>query len=205
MKERPFHTAGHLWDMEGDDVEFYSQERWDNWIDRVEDADLDDEDEGPHLFLNLQNDAAIAVAKVIQAFERDHLSATQAQEELEHVRDIVLVEPAIDEEEAAMLIDAVQTSLVCVFMAADRYFHDEPIDIEGPRTRIDAAVAAEEDEEFNEALAHVAELGAYIIDGNEIDMSIMEDVEYGLVTEWLGGLDSLQEALAGPKVVEEED
>jgi hypothetical protein len=36
-------------------------------------------------------------------------------------------------------------------------------------------------------------------------MDVVEDLEYGLVSEWVNGLDSLQTALADPEVVEEED
>ena len=36
-------------------------------------------------------------------------------------------------------------------------------------------------------------------------MSVAEEIEYGLVTEWVNGLDSLQTALADPEVVEEDE
>jgi hypothetical protein len=36
-------------------------------------------------------------------------------------------------------------------------------------------------------------------------MTLAEDVEYGLVAEWINGLDSLQTALADPEVVEEDE
>jgi hypothetical protein len=36
-------------------------------------------------------------------------------------------------------------------------------------------------------------------------MSVVEEIEYGLVSEWVNGLDSLQSAMSDPEVVEEED
>jgi hypothetical protein len=33
---------------------------------------------------------------------------------------------------------------------------------------------------------------------------MVEELEYGLVTEWVNGIDSLQSALADPEVVEED-
>lgn len=189
--------------MDEDVVDFYSQERWDNWLNRLEEADLDDEDESSQLYLNLQNDAAIAVAKVLRALEEGKLTGDEAMDELEDIRDIVLAEPPMEDEEALMLIDAVQTSLLCVFVSIDRNFADEPVQVESFEERVEAAAEAEAAEEFDEALGHVAEVGAAIIEGERFDFTYLDEMEYGLVTEWLGGLDSLQEALQGPKVVEE--
>lgn len=189
--------------MDEDLVEFYSQERWDNWLTRLEEADLDDEEESSQLYLNLQNDAAIAVAKVLRAWEDDQLDLDEALDELEDIRDIVLAEPDLEDEEALMMIDAVQTSLLCIFVSIDRHIAEEPVEVEDVEARIDAAIEAEDAEAFDDALAHVAEIGASIIEGERYDLSPREDDEYGLVAEWLGGLDSLQDALQGPKVVEE--
>jgi len=45
---------------------FYTDERWQNWLDRLEEEDLDPENEdSARLLLNLQDDAAIAVVKVL--------------------------------------------------------------------------------------------------------------------------------------------
>lgn len=191
--------------MDEDDVDFYSQERWDNWLDRVTTANIDDEEEASRLYLNLQNDTAIAVAKVLKAHDDGHLDAEEANEELATIRSIVLEEPSIEDEDAAILIDAVQTSLVGTFAAADRYLLDEPVDKGSIPGLVDAAVEAEDAEAYEEALGYIADVGWYVIDGEELPIEVVQDLEYGLVSEWLGGLDSLQEALRGPKVIEEEE
>ncbi|MGA9401243.1 DUF2150 family protein, partial [Haladaptatus sp.] len=39
--------------------EFYSEERWQNWLDRIKDEEIDPEDEdSARLLLNLQDDVA---------------------------------------------------------------------------------------------------------------------------------------------------
>jgi hypothetical protein len=43
------------------------------------------------------------------------------------------------------------------------------------------------------------------IDGDELDIAPVENIEYGLVSEWVNGLDSLQSAMSGPEVVEEDE
>lgn len=190
--------------MDDDAVDFYSKERWDNWLDRVATADIDDEEEASRLYLNLQNDTAIAVAKVLEAHEGGDIDTARADEELGSIRTIVLSEPAVDDDDALVLLDAVQTSLVAVFAAADRYLAgDEPAE-DSPAALVEAATAAEREEAFEEALGHVSGVGWHVIDGRELPVDAIQDLEYGLVSEWLGGLDSLQDALQGPKVVEEE-
>jgi hypothetical protein len=70
---------------------FYSEERWQNWIDRLKAEEIDPEDEdSARLLLNLQDDAAIAVAKIVGAYEEGEIDEDEAIEELADVREIVL-------------------------------------------------------------------------------------------------------------------
>lgn len=189
--------------MDDETVEFYSQQRWDNWLDRLSEADLDDEEEATRLFLNLQSDTAIAVAKVLDALDDDAIDADRAGDELARIQSIVYDEVDTVDEASLELIDAVQTSLVAVFGAADRYVAGEDPPATPPGELIDRAAAAEAEEDFERALERVTDVGVQVIDGSELDIGVTEDIEFGLVTEWLGGIDSLQAALAGPKVVED--
>jgi len=47
--------------------------------------------------------------------------------------------------------------------------------------------------------------GTLILDGEEFDLDALEEMEYGLVAEWVNGLDSLYEAMRDPEVIEEEE
>ncbi|MFC7007970.1 DUF2150 family protein [Halalkalicoccus salilacus] len=185
---------------------YYSEERWQNWIDRLRDEEIDPEDEdSARLLLNLQDDAAIAVAKIVNAAEDGHLEQEEALEELVDVRDIVLADVEVEDEETAFLIDGVQTSLVCVFAAAEEYLvRGVPEEAALPEY-VRAAADAEAEEDFDAALSYCAQAGARIIDGDDLDVSVAEDIEYGLVAEWINGLDSLQSAVRDPEVIEEEE
>jgi hypothetical protein len=186
--------------------EFYTQERWQNWLDRIDDEELDPEDEdSARLLLNLQDDAAIAIAKIVSAYDDDELDEEEALEEIEKIREIVLAEPDIDDEEKLMLIDGVQTSLVCVFYAAEEYVVGGPADDASIEKYVHAAADAESEEEMDAALGYLAQAGTLIIDGEQLDINVAEELEYGLVTEWVNGLDSLQSAMSDPEVVEEEE
>ena len=185
--------------------EYYTEERWQNWLDRIAEEEIDPEDEdSARLLLNLQDDTAIAVAKIITDYDDENLDEDAALEELADIRETVLSEVNIDDEEKLMLVDGVQTSLVCVFYAAEEYIVGGVA--EGTVGEfIQAASEAEADEDLDTALGYCAQAGTRIIDGEELDREIAEDLEFGLVAEWVNGLDSLQTAMSDPEVVEEDE
>lgn len=184
--------------------EFYSAERWENWLDRLREEEIDPEDEdSARLLLNLQDDAAIAVVKILQAYDGGTLKEGEAISELAEVREIVLAEVELDDEETALLLDGVQTSLLCVFLAAEEYVVRGPTEEASMPELISAAEAAEQEEDLETALQRCALAGTRIIDGHELDISIADGLEYGFVAEWVNGLDSLANALSDPEVVEE--
>jgi hypothetical protein len=192
--------------MSAPEEEFYSEERWQNWLDRLRDEEIDPEDEeSARLLLNLQDDVAIAVAKILTAYDDGDIEEDEAMEELADIREVVLSEPDFDDEDKLMLVDGVQTSLVCVFYSAEQYIADGVADETTVEEYVQAAVDAETEDDLDRALGLSACAGTRIIDGEELDMSILDDVEYGLVTEWVNGLDSLQSALSDPEVIEDDD
>ncbi|WP_144922768.1 DUF2150 family protein [Halorubrum salsamenti] len=184
---------------------FYTDERWQNWLDRLEEEELDPENEdSARLLLNLQDDAAIAVVKVLAALDDGRIDEDRAVEEIRTVRDIVLADVEFDDEDKVMLIDGVQTSLVPVFYAAEEYVVGGVV--EGDVSEfVRAAADAEAEDDLDAALGYVVQAGTRVIDGEELDIDLVEDLEYGLVSEWVNGLDSLQSAIEDPEVVEEED
>ena len=192
--------------MSNPPTEFYSEERWQNWIDRIKDEDIDPEDEdSARLLLNLQDDTAIAIAKIVAAYDDGDLDEEETLEKIEEVREIVLSEVDIDDEEKLILVDGVQTSLVCVFFAAEEYVANGPAEDGTVGDYLAAAADAEAEEDLDAALGYAAQAGTLIVDGQDLDMTVAEDLEYGLVTEWINGLDSLQSAMSDPEVVEEDE
>lgn len=190
--------------MSAPEGEYYTAERWQNWLDRLDEEEVDLEDEeSARLRLNMQDDAVIAVAKIVSAYEDDEIDEETAIEELADVNEVVRSEVEFDDEDTLMLVDAVQTALVCVFYAGESYILDGPAEGTVPG-HIEAAMDAEAEEDLDTALDHCAAAGTLIIGGAEMDMEAMGDVEYGLVAEWINGLDSLYEAMRDPEVVEEE-
>ncbi len=192
--------------MSNPPTEYYSEDRWQNWIDRIKDEEIDPEDESSaRLLLNLQDDTAIAIAKIVAAYDDGDLDQDSTLEELADVREIVLADVDIEDEEKRLLVDGVQTSLVCVFFAAEEYVVGGPAEEGSVTDYLGAAADAEAEEDLDAALGYAAQAGTRIIDGEELDISVVEELEYGLVTEWINGLDSLQSAMTDPEVVEEDE
>ena len=185
---------------------FYSEDRWQNWLTRVGEEDLDPEsEEFARLYFNLQNDTTIAIAKIITADEDGHLDEEEALDKLGFINDIVLAEPEFDAENKLLLIDSVQTSLIPVFYAAEEYLLGGAVEEQPLDDNIADAVAAAADEDEDAALAYLVQAGTQIIDGTEFDGSDLDELDSWLVSEWLNGLDSLQDAFADPEVIEEDD
>ncbi len=186
--------------------EYYTEERWQNWIDRIRKEDVDPEDEdSARLLLNLQDDTAIAVAKIITDHDDGDLDEETALSELEDIEGIVLDEIDFGDEEKAMLIDGVQTSLMCVIFAAEEYVAGSPAGEGTVSKYIEAAADAEADDDLDAALGYCVQAGTRVIDGAKLDMDTIEELDFGLVAEWVNGLDSLQTAMSDPEVVEEDD
>jgi hypothetical protein len=186
--------------------EYYTEERWHNWLDRIEAEDVDpDDDDSAQLLWNMQDDTAIAVAKVIADFDDEALDEETALDELEEMREVVLAELEFDDEEKLMLVDSVQTSLVCVFYAAEEYIVGGAVDEGDIAEYVHAAADAEAEDDLDAALSYCVQAGTRIIDGAEFDPAVAEEIDPGLVVQWVNGLDSLQTAMSDPEVVEEDE
>jgi hypothetical protein len=185
--------------------EYYTEERWQNWIDRIRAEDVDPENEdSARLLLNLQDDTAIAVAKIITDHDDGDLEEEAALSELEDLEAVVLREVEFEDEEKAMLIDGVQTSLMCVIYAAKEFVAGGAAEDGSVEEYVRAAADAETNDDLDAALGYCVQAGTLVIDGRELDIGVTEDLDFGLVAEWVNGLDSLQTAMSDPEVVEED-
>jgi len=185
---------------------FYSEDRWQNWLTRVEDEELDPESEDfARLYFNLQNDTTIAIAKVISAAKDGRVDEETTLEKLEFINEVVMADPEFDGEEELLLIDSVQTSLVPVFYAAEEYVIGGPVSEYPIEECISAAIdVASDEEDVDAALAYLVQAGTQIIDGETFDGTTVDEIESWIVSEWLNGLDSLQDAFSDPEVIDED-
>ena len=191
--------------------EFYTQKRWENWLGRVRESGFQiketEEEAGKEsaIFVNMVDDVILACLKVTVRFEKGILSREKALEILGEIRDIVLAEVEPISEDIDLMIDSIQTSLMGAFVAFECYVmgdYEEGADIE---KLIKAAVEAEASDNLELALDYVAQCGAIVLKGKNLPEEVMSELPYGIVAEWLDGIDSISAAMVGSDSYKEFD
>ena len=191
--------------------EFYTQKRWENWLGRARESGFqikESEDESGKesaIFVNMVDDVILACLKVTARFEKEMLSKEMALQILEEMRDIVLAEVEPISEDIDLMIDSVQTSLMGALVAFECYVmgdYEEGADI---NELIKAAIDAEASDNLELALDYTAQCGAIVLKGQTLPEEVMADLPYGIVAEWLDGIDSISAAMVGSDSYKEFD
>jgi hypothetical protein len=183
--------------------EFYTQKRWGNWLERAKESGFQikesEEEAGKEsaVFVNMVDDVILACLKVTARFEKGMLSREKALEILAEIRDIVLAEVEPISEDIDLMIESVQTSLMGALVAFESYImgdYDEEANIE---ELIKLAIEAEASDNLELALDYTAQCGALVLKGKSLPEEVMADLPYGIVAEWLDGIDSISAAMVG--------
>ena len=187
-------------------ITFYSQERWNNWINQVKESKfkIDPTAEGLGregiVFLDMEEDVILALCKITGKLQRSMVTKEDAAANLQDMKEIVLakVEPMNDDDKDAM-VESVQSSLAGVFGAADCFVAGDY----DAKSKIDdlvvEAAKAEEKEDMDKAFELVSKAGALVFSGKtfDIDKLLSKIPDSVFVAEGMDGLDSIQGVLAG--------
>jgi hypothetical protein len=181
---------------------FYSEERWNNWIEQVKESGFklnEDEDPGDSgkIFVNMEDDIILACLKVIAKYENNELTADGAFDALDEVKNIVLIPIDPISESIDLMLDSLQTSLIGVFASCECYIDGAYDKLADLTPIIKNALEAEEADDPGTAIGYIATIGASVIAGAEIPEDTFSDMPYGLVAEWIDGIDSISAAMMG--------
>ncbi len=191
--------------------EFYTQQRWENWLGRARESGFQikesEEDAGKEsaIFVNMVDDVILACLKVTARLDKGMLSREKALEILAEIRDIVLSEVEPISEDINLMIDSVQTSLMGAIVAFECYVigdYDEEADV---AELAKLAIEAESSDNLELALDYTAQCGALVLKGKSLPEDLMADLPYGIVAEWLDGIDSISAAMVGSDSYKEFD
>lgn len=191
--------------------EFYTQKRWENWLGRARESGFQikesEEEAGKEsaIFVNMVDDVILACLKVTARFDKGMLSREKALEILAEIRDIVLSEVEPISEDINLMIDSIQTSLMGAVIAFECYImgdYDEGADI---AELAKSAIEAESSDNLELALDYTAQCGALVLKGKSLPEEVMADLPYGIVAEWLDGIDSISAAMVGSDSYKEFD
>ncbi len=185
---------------------FYSQERWENWIKALSEADFeggpDDEEmpEGFQMLSSFNQDICIEVLKIIKLFQNNRFSKDEALQRISDVEEIVLnqaVEGDLEE-----VIASLQFSMLVLFAASKKFLEggfDEDI-----KALIKKGKSIDE-EQMEEILEVAATIGANVINGKSCCGRYIKDSDDpGMFDEWLIEVETINEALATLKNFDEE-
>ncbi len=187
-------------------IQFYTEERWQNWINKVKESGfkLDDQDKGA-IFVYMEDDVVLACLKIIAKYDKKLLSREDALKYLNEVKEIVLKKVEPINEDIDMMIESVQLSLIGVFASCECYIEGAFEKKKSLDKLIKSAVKAEEEDNMGAALGYIAEIGANILAGGKISEKALDDVPEGLVAEWLDGIDSISAAMIGDTSYREDE
>jgi len=185
---------------------FYSQERWDNWITALSEADFEggaDEDEMPEGFALLSSfnqDICIEVLKIIRLYQNNRFSKEEALSKIEDVEQIVMSQ--IVEGDLEEIIASLQFSMAVLFAASRRFLeggYDEDI-----KALVKKGKSISEDN-MEEMLDVAAMIGANVINGKSCcGRYIKESDDPGMFDEWLIEVETINEAMGTLKNFDEE-
>jgi hypothetical protein len=191
--------------------EFYTQKRWENWLGRARESGFQikesEEDAGKEsaIFVNMVDDVILACLKVTARLDKGMLSREKALEILAEIRDIVLSEVEPISEDINLMIDSVQTSLMGAIVAFECYVigdYDEEANV---AELAKLAIEAESSDNLELALDYTAQCGALVLKGKSLPEDLMADLPFGIVAEWLDGIDSISAAMVGSDSYKEFD
>jgi hypothetical protein len=184
---------------------FYSEERWNNWINQVKESKFkfDPSAEGLGregiVFLDMEEDVILAICKITGKLQNKYITKDDAAANIENMKQIVLspVEP-IDEDKDQM-VESVQRALVAVFGAAEFFVAGDYDAKADPTKLIVEAFKAEEAEDMDKTFELVSKAGALVLSGKSFDSekALEKVAPESLVAEGIDGLDSIAAVLAG--------
>ena len=184
---------------------FYSEERWNNWINQVKESKFkfDPSAEGLGregiVFLDMEEDVILGVCKITGKLQKGYISKDDAVANIANIKQIVLapVEPMDPDKDE--MVESVQRALVAVFGAAE-YFVTGDFDAKADPTKlIVEAFKAEEAEDMDKTFELVSKAGALVLSGKSFDSekALEKVAPESLVAEGIDGLDSIAAVLAG--------
>ena len=187
--------------------EFYTQKRWQNWLNKVKDSnfklsDSDEKNTGA-VFIYIMDDVVLACLKVIARCEREIITPEEAIGEIAAIRAIVFQENESMGEDADLMLESLKTSLAAVFVSSQRYITGS-FDRESTLDELVArAVAAEEKENLDEAFDLLSQVGARVIGGENLPE--IGELPYCMTAELMDGIDAISAAMIGDDSYKDED
>ncbi|MDU9375999.1 hypothetical protein McpSp1_05850 [Methanocorpusculaceae archaeon Sp1] len=187
---------------------FYNQERWDNWLNTLAEADFSGDDEseempeGYRILDGFSDDITLATIKIIRLFQNGRISLEDARAKLRGVEEIVMSE--VQNEDVAEIIGSMQVSMLVLFAAGQKYLEQAYPPSEEVKNLVkDGRKVFDKDPE--KALDMASSIGAAVINGASCCGKYVKDTdEPTLFDEWLVEVERIADAMKSLKNFDEE-
>lgn len=179
-------------------VPFYTQERWQNWLIKVEESGFkpDDQEKGA-IFVYMEDDIVLACLKVIAKYDKNLISKDEALKYITEIKDIVLKQIEPIDDDIDMMLESTQVSLIAVFASCECYINDGYVKTRTFTKLLKEVLKAEKDNNMATALDNIAKIGANLLAGGKFKEKDFENVPEGIVAEWIDGIDCIGAAMIG--------
>jgi hypothetical protein len=188
---------------------FYTQERWDNWLNTLlemsfdEDPESEEMPEGLASLDNFTKDINVSVMKIIKVFQNGSYDVKTALDKLNEVEGIIMGD--VPENELSDIIQGVQMRFLVLFMSCKKFING---DIgEGAIKDLVKEGRKIGDEDIEKTLEIASVIGAKVINGDSCCGKYLRtdsDDEPIMFDDWLVEVDDMGEALASLKKFDEE-
>ncbi|MDD3857408.1 MAG: DUF2150 family protein [Methanoculleus sp.] len=185
---------------------FYNQERWDNWIKTLEEANFEPAEgeevsEGEQMLFSFTEDITLSVLKIVRLYQNDRFTKEETIAKLDDVELIVMT--GLPEGDLEEIIGSLQLSLLVLFTACRKYLDGEfDKDI---KALVKKGKGIDE-ENLEEALEVAANIGAAVVDGATCCAKYIKDnvEDPGLFDEWLIEIETMSNAMKSLAKFDEE-
>lgn len=187
---------------------FYNQERWDNWLKTLAEADFTGDDdseempEGYRILDGFSDDITLATMKIIRLQQNGRISLEDARTKLRGVEEIVMAE--LPDADIAEIVGSMQVSLLVLFAAGQKYLEAAYPQSEEVKNLVkDGRKVFDKDPE--KALDMASSIGAAVINGASCCGKYVKDTdEPTLFDEWLVEVERIADAMKSLKNFDEE-
>ncbi|MDO5843700.1 MAG: DUF2150 family protein [Methanocorpusculum sp.] len=186
---------------------FYNQERWDNWLKSLKEADFEGDDnseempEGFRLLDGLSDDITLAVIKIIKLYQNTRISLEEARTKLRGVEEIVMAE--VTDDDLAEIVGSMQMSMAVLFAAGQKYLENIYPAPEEIKTLVKDGRKAEE-KDPDKAFDIASSIGSAVINGASCCGKYVRDTdEPTIFDEWLVEVERIADAVKSLKNFDE--
>ncbi len=168
-------------------MEFYSEERLHNWIRKIEESEIREDDaESLTVFDQMLEDIVIACLNVVRAVKEREITKSDAIKEIEKMSRLFTRNFSFGSEIKDEIFQFTLESVKAV-LASFRYFFEGKSSKKSFESLLSEAVKKEKAGDLDAALDAIARMGAKVIKGEKLPEFDVEGD--GVVLSWLDGID----------------